>query len=400
MSGESFPDSNQNEEQTMGVAPMIMRNLGDAANFGTLANNGGNDEGSTPGDKAPGPALAPDGSPATPHDMSEEEVNDYYEERYNDARLNNNLPEGVRDIQDYREFLAERDARVDEQVGWRKTAIENVDRIDDDYDRDLATTLLPLFGFIRNPSNFTKYDDYKRQHSVFDSITTFLNSDHEDTTLSSFLKDKARETYEQYEQHGLLADRLLSEEYLNFSYTLDGKPIEFGNRIARALEEDRDEFEVRYYKPGKSGEGASETKESTYSFEGIRMPMVDDKYNVNRVVARDIAREIGENAKEDDSDIIKERNLWQLQDIDSLNTTPTLEELDGEISRSISKLAEAVHNASGEGNINSATITVADACGVVWTSDLKREIENRVDDYDEYRHLLRRGKDILEDEGY
>lgn len=66
-------------------------------------------------------------------------------ETFEDAKKNDAIPEGVRDEQDYREYLAEQEAKNKEFEKFDNKIFENIMSIENPDDRDLATAILPYY---------------------------------------------------------------------------------------------------------------------------------------------------------------------------------------------------------------------------------------------------------------
>jgi|GEM_PF-1421444 len=67
-----------------------------------------------------------------------------HEKTFEEARSEGNLPEGIRDEQDYKEYLAEQKARNNETAEHDRALFSKIESIEDPYDRSFITAALGL----------------------------------------------------------------------------------------------------------------------------------------------------------------------------------------------------------------------------------------------------------------
>ncbi len=372
MSGEATPYPNQSEKYTTDATPTIVRNLGDVA----IANN--DNEGSIPSDKElseAGPMI----DPATNPEAAKKEIDDYYEQQYNDARRDGTLPEGVRDVNDYREMLAETRARNKELGEWKSEAISDVYAIKDHYDRDLATSLLPFFNFIQKErprdtrSDDEKYRDGKKQRRIFKTVIDFLNTDHENQSLYSHLVDEGHKAGDKGDKEALF-------DYITFADKIERYGVEYGNKIERLNHERIGSFSIQF-------------RNRNYDFTD-RHAYVDIAMTS---IILDMARGIESNNTEEMSSYEQARADFNLDELSRLSYgRPKIEELDISEKRFINRvLSKEIEKAENSDDIAHEKIDFDLAAAVVWYEQLKDELTDRRDKYDEYLRCVEQGKKIL-----
>lgn len=292
---------------------------------------------------------------------------------FDEAKRSGGLPEGVRDEQDYREYLAEKDARDAESNKLKNEALRKINEIKDPQDRDLAICFLPLFLDPKEVSDekAPKSLRYELMNGIVDHIR---NGD--EGTVADYLADCNKAAHE---------SRNMPMSYLTYSYheVSSVYGFEFGNKVDR--EQATDEIEIEY--DGRS---------FSFGYEYISRRCVKDS---KIVVAW--AKEISENPS--DELLGKEEQSYIIDTLSDISRggedADTI--LERQLHRHIKELDKNAKQAverTGDPRTAEISLWNSGLLGTIWDQKIKDELKKRRECYDDYLEFLERGNKILEEE--
>ena len=124
-----------------------------------------------------------------------------YDQAFKEAQENGTLPEGVRDAQDYREYLEEHQAHAVEQDKANKEAraeyeehckklIAEVLNIKDPKDKNMAIVMLPT---LTSGENIWNREDLKASQDYQDIFLEYINRDEKDVSIEECIVERAED---------------------------------------------------------------------------------------------------------------------------------------------------------------------------------------------------------------
>ena len=188
-------------------------------------------------EKDPNTTITPeDGGDLPPHPLEAEPT---YEQRaaeratseqaFAEALQNGTLPEGVRDAQDYAEYLAEQKAKSAETADRDHALFSEIESIEDPLDRDLATALLGFSVIIR--------EDGKDHGEIILGLLENYCKNGEEKSLPEFLKEEKTKSGlgDLYNGYDIFGDNSYSPSEKAFQYV---GAFLLGNRLQKEMSQD------------------------------------------------------------------------------------------------------------------------------------------------------------------
>ena len=144
---------------------------------------------------------------------------DLHEKTYDEALREGVLPEGVRDEQDYREYLSEKNARAVEATEHDHAMANEIERIENPYDKNLVLSIIPRF-YDENGDRRQKENEY------FDSLSLaieYANRNNSNTSIEEFAEYKISQRKQEIKDKGIdyHRDREASKELYRLRNALD-----------------------------------------------------------------------------------------------------------------------------------------------------------------------------------
>lgn len=151
-------------------------------------------------------------------------------------------PVGVRDEQDYQEYLAEKTAKAAETLQKDRAMVGEISKIENRSTREIFTACLPLFYRNKNP-RFQEPVEWR--HEILDAMLEYSRGGGDNGSFSQYMMDLGTQFYKAGEDHrGHIYQRLGAGKMDSL-----GRPDEFalpkgyfaqmevGNRIEKDMEE-------------------------------------------------------------------------------------------------------------------------------------------------------------------
>lgn len=290
-----------------------------------------------------------------------------------EAKSAGEVPDGVRDEQDYQEYIAEKGARNAELAKDRAQILKNIETMENVYDKNLAISFLPLF-LGKNLGDDKKDVSEEQRYGVLNGIISHIQNGNEGT-LKDYLRSCENEAFKSgdYQMSRLFYD--CGEE---------AEILELGNKIDKE-EDATDDFDLNYDNKG-------------YYFAKDYF----QKNHETRKIAIAWAKEIAMADNEKITPIEKEKNHFILESLSENACNGNAEHLfDRDLNRCIERLERDVDeaiNTSDDPRQAKISLYNSEILGIIWAKEIKDEMESRGEDYESYKKFLQKGKELISSE--
>ena len=320
-----------------------------------------------------------------------------------DAKREGEVPEGVRDEKDYREYLAEQEAKNKEYEKFDNEIFEEIMSIKDPDDRDLVTAILPSFYDWRLDYDGSRGKTDVARRVAMKTIVNYYKNGDKSTSLKDTMIELAREFWhnsghptEDDITTGSIMASLFMHPHAKFDTLANGQKVE-----------KMDLTEAKYVeKQGARGIYSFMDAGTNYDmavFAVTKGNSLDDETKVVLTVANDIAKQINEtdDAKKHTkgyNEIGTLGNAYQLCWPDSID-----EYLLKEQEEQVAKVVKSANNAINQDDYNEETsLPILDSglADLLYTKELRDKIEDYTYAYERYKAGLKLGKSILAGEDW
>ena len=298
--------------------------------------------------------------------QSQDLMNDYRRKRFDGE-----LPDGVRDFQDYQEYLEMQKAKSEETTRHFDEIYNYIEQMENRHDRDLAIGLL---GVLQPDKTIGGRKNHEVNFKVFNDILETIKDSGGDS-IEEFLHNKSKQALYSGDKETARA----SSSYLN---ALEITRIVFSNKMDQ--EKNKNDFFKIEYNGGKWLFLETETSPSV-----TRLSESELEWNKKAVyAARAWAKEIFNSAKQDDTLLETEHKQYLLGGLSEINNSclSVKEKIDRDSSNTAKKISKTIASATRNTDPRSATVSLWDS-GILeaaWDAEIREYIKQSVENYDDY----------------
>lgn len=324
---------------------------------------------------------------------------------FNEAKQNGEVPDGVRDEQDYKEFLAEQEARNNEFKKFDNEIFEGIMSIEDPDDKDLATAILP---FYYNDS-LNDNDASKQGRRV--GIKAVVNYMYSDKSMS--LEDtisKAANNLLNDAKHTNETRIVAREAFYPLLHSIDdniptdladlriGQEIESLNLSEAVFNENEQSYRFNYHDGNRERSSLFQISAHHIAPQLLGEPPADDSTKITLSVANSLAKQINEtNDREKKlASLVKMEVLKEAHFLDPYKIEQFLDEKREKALSDVIESTKEVMNAENYNRLDSSLpIKNSGLIQLVCIDELINTFKNYKRADTMYKHSLKVGKDIL-----
>ena len=298
--------------------------------------------------------------------QSQDLMNDYRRKRFDGE-----LPDGVRDFQDYQEYLEMQKAKSEETTRHFDEIYNSIKQMENRRDCDLAIGLL---GVLQPDKTIGGRKNREVNFKVFNDILETIKGSSGDS-IEEFLHDKSKQAL-------YSGDRETAQASSSYIRAMEASGIVFSNKMDHE-KNNNDSFEIEY-NDGKWHFLEAETSPSVK-----RLSESELEWNKKAVYAtRAWAKEILNSAKQDNTPLETKHKRYLLSILAELNNThfSVKEEMDRNSHNAAVKLSETINLVTQNIDPRSAQISLWNS-GILeaaWDAEIREYINQSVENYDDY----------------